>query len=73
VNLNSPIPVRFSADITARLKEVSDNSGIPLSHLVRIATEQYLDQIETSRTVTITLKKPLTPPSPKKKSSGKSA
>ena len=56
VSLNSAIPIRFSADITARLKTVSKNSGIPLSHLIRIATEQYLEKIESSRTVTIPLK-----------------
>jgi hypothetical protein len=56
VSLNSAIPVRFSADITVRLKTVSENSGIPLSHLIRIATEQYLEKIESSRTVTIPLK-----------------
>ena len=38
----SSISVRFSADITARLKAVSDNSGIPLLHLIRLATELYL-------------------------------
>jgi hypothetical protein len=61
VRLNSAIPVRFSADITARLKTVSDNSGVPLSHLIRIATMLYLETIESSRTVTIPLKATPTP------------
>jgi hypothetical protein len=69
VSLNSAIPIRFSADITARLKTVSKNSGIPLSHLIRIATEQYLEKIESSRTVTIPLKG--TPTTHKTKSGGK--
>jgi hypothetical protein len=56
VSLNTAIPVRFSADITARLKTVSENSGIPISHLIRIATEQYLEKIESSRAVTIPLR-----------------
>lgn len=56
VSLNSAIPVRFSHDITDRLKAVSENTGIPVSQLVRTATEQYLQQIESSRTVTVALK-----------------
>ena len=71
VRLNSAIPVRFSADITARLKTVSENSGIPLSHLIRIATERYLETIESSRTVTIPLKGSPTPHKVKAKSVGK--
>jgi len=70
VSLNSAIPVRFSAAITERLKAVSRNSGIPLSHLIRIATEQYLEKIETSRAVTIPLKTTPKPSRGKKKSSG---
>jgi hypothetical protein len=71
VSLNSAIPVRFSADITARLKTVSENSGIPLSHLIRIATEQYLEKIESSRIVTIPLKGSPTSHKVKTKSGGK--
>jgi len=70
VSLNSAIPVRFSADISARLKVVSRNSGIPLSHLIRIATEQYLEKIETSREVTIPLKTTPKPSGGKLKSNG---
>ena len=60
VSLNSAIPVRFSADITDRLKAVSENTGIPVSQLVRTATEQYLQQIESSRTVTVALREKAT-------------
>ncbi|MBK8255613.1 MAG: ribbon-helix-helix domain-containing protein [Polyangiaceae bacterium] len=53
MGLNASIPVRFDRAIAARLKTISENTGIPVSHLVRIATEQYLVKIEESRTLTI--------------------
>ena len=56
MSLNSAIPVRFNEDITSRLKAVSENTGIPVSQLVRTATEQYLTQIESTRSVTVALK-----------------
>ncbi len=56
VSLNSAIPVRFNEDITSRLKAVSENTGIPVSQLVRTATEHYLQQIESSGAVTVALK-----------------
>lgn len=53
MSLESAIPVRFSKDLKARLGRVSDATGVPLAQLVRIATEQYLGQIEAQRSVVI--------------------
>ena len=70
MNLNSAIPVRFSRDIADRLKAVSKNTGIPVAQLVRTATENYLDEIESSRAVKIELREaPVAPRAPKKQSS----
>jgi predicted DNA-binding protein len=60
VSLNTAIPVRFNQDTTDRLKSVSVNTGIPVAQLVRIATENYLKEIEASRSVTVSLRE--TPP-----------
>ncbi len=49
---------------------VSENSGIPISHLIRLATEQYLEKIESSRTVTIPLKGAAMPHHAKRNSAG---
>lgn len=55
MSLNSSIPVRFDRAVKDRLQRVSDNTGVPPAQLVRIATEQYLEQIEKSRSVVIPL------------------
>lgn len=47
--------MRFSEDTTQRLKSVSDKTGVPVAQLVRIATEIYLGEVESSRSVTIKL------------------
>lgn len=73
MTLNSAIPVRFNATTTVRLKIVSEHTGIPMSQLVRIATDQYLEKIESSRAVTIPLReKPSSHPA-MGKSGGKTA
>jgi predicted DNA-binding protein len=51
--LNEAIPVRFSSDITARLKAVSDRSGVAVAHLIRMATEDFLNRVEHSGRITI--------------------
>lgn len=53
VSLEAAIPVRFARDMKARLQSVSDKTGVPLAQLVRIATEQYLDQVEKARSLVI--------------------
>lgn len=73
MSLNSVIPVRFNEAIIERMKVVSDKTGIPLSHLIRIATEQYLEKIELSRAVTIPLRETPAPYQAKKSPRKKSA
>ena len=51
--LNEAIPVRFSSEITARLKAVSDRSGVAVAHLIRMATEDFLNRVEQSGRITI--------------------
>jgi len=51
--LNEAIPVRFSSGITARLKAVSDRSGVAVAHLIRMATEDFLNRVEQSGRITI--------------------
>jgi predicted DNA-binding protein len=51
--LNEAIPVRFSSDITVRLKTVSDRSGVAVAHLIRMATEDFLNRVEQSGRITI--------------------
>jgi len=65
--LDASIPVRFASGIASRLKTVSEKTGISVSQLVRIATEQYLNQIESSRTISFSLGEfSESPPVPKK-------
>jgi predicted DNA-binding protein len=61
VSLNSSIPVRFDQDTTDRLKAISERTGLPLSNLVRMATEQYLDKVEKTGSVNIALKESVVP------------
>ena len=56
VSLNSAIPVRFTQVMTDRLRSVSEKTGVPVAQLVRIATENYLGQIESAKSVTIELR-----------------
>jgi hypothetical protein len=42
--------------MTDRLKSVCEKTGVPVAQLVRIATENYLDEIESSKSVTIELR-----------------
>ena len=51
--LNEAIPVRFSSDLTTRLKAVSDRSGVAVAHLIRMATEDFLTRVEQSGRITI--------------------
>lgn len=51
--LTEAIPVRFTEDVAQRLKAVSDDSGIPVAHLVRIATEDYLNKIDKAGKIEI--------------------
>jgi predicted DNA-binding protein len=51
--LNEAIPVRFSSDLTVRLKAVSDRSGVAVAHLIRMATEDFLNRVEQSGRITI--------------------
>jgi len=53
MGLNSSIPVRFSQSSNDRLKSISTNTGIPVSQLIRIATEQWLFETEKSRSISI--------------------
>jgi len=55
MNLTTAIPVRFNQKTAERLKRVTDQSGIPLAQLVRLATEKYLKEIEASGAVTVRL------------------
>jgi hypothetical protein len=45
--------VRFSEEVAARLKHVSDQSGIPVAQLIRIATEGYLERIQKTGKIEI--------------------
>ena len=56
MSLKAAIPVRFSESQTARLKVVSDKTGLSVSHLVRTATDHYLDQVELAGAVNIEFK-----------------
>jgi predicted DNA-binding protein len=53
VTLTTSIPVRFTEDVSNRLKAISDRSGVPVAQLVRIATEEYLKSIEQTGQITI--------------------
>ncbi len=53
MSLNTAIPVRFSDQTQKRLKSVSEKSGLGISKLVRMATEDYLDKIESSGCISI--------------------
>ena len=53
VSYNTAIPVRFNEVTTARLKKVSENTTLSVAQLIRLATEKYLDEIESSRAVTV--------------------
>lgn len=54
--LNSAVPVRFDKSVADRLKTVSDNMDIPVAKLIRIATEKYLTEVESTRTITIAMR-----------------
>jgi predicted DNA-binding protein len=56
MRLNAAIPVRFSEATFARLKAISERSSLTVSQLIRMATEQYLEQVESSRSVKIDLR-----------------
>jgi predicted DNA-binding protein len=56
VSLNSAIPVRFDEGVIKRIKSVSEQTGITVSKLIRVATEKYLDQVELNGEVNFELK-----------------
>jgi hypothetical protein len=58
MNLNAPVPVRFTERTAARLKAVAESSGIPVARLVRLATERYLAEVESDQSITIPLAQP---------------
>ena len=53
--LDSAIPVRFDEATSARLKSISDRTGIAVSKLVRMATEEWLDETERAGKIQISL------------------
>jgi len=53
--LTTAIPVRFTPETDARLRGVSESTGIPVAQLIRIATDSYLAEIERSGKVTVPL------------------
>jgi hypothetical protein len=57
MNLNSSVPVRFDQVQDARLRAVSQRSGIPVANLIRIAVEKYLDETEASGNLNVPLSK----------------
>ena len=55
MTLRTSVAVRFSEEMHNRLKELSDQSGIPAADLVRRATEEYLKKIQTEGKLTISI------------------
>jgi hypothetical protein len=53
--LTSAVPVRFTATQDARLRAMSKGSGIPVSHLIRMAVDRFLDANEGADHLTVPL------------------
>ncbi len=53
--LNTSVPVRFDKTQTERLRAISDQSRIPVSQLIRMAVDKFLDKSENSGQVEIPL------------------
>jgi|SRR6185503_16765608 len=57
MGLKSAVPVRFDQQTADRLKAIKEKTGVPVAKLVRLATEQWLDEVEKSRSIRILLPK----------------
>lgn len=55
---DAPVSVRFGADITDRLDHIAAQTGIPKAELVRRATVDYLDKVESEGRITIIVREP---------------
>ena len=53
MSFKAAVSVRFDADMDARLKSLSEQSGISAADLVRRATEEYLTRIEQQGAINI--------------------
>lgn len=55
---DAPVSVRFGVDITDRLDHIAAQTGIPKAELVRRATVDYLDKVESEGRITIIVREP---------------
>ena len=53
MNLDTAIPVRFPAETKRRVETISENTGIPVAKLIRIAVDHYLTEIARTRSITL--------------------
>ena len=49
--------MRFDDEMMERLKRVSEESGVKVAKLIRIATENYLCEVERKGEIVLPLKK----------------
>lgn len=56
--LKTSVPVRFGEAQQARLRAVSERTGIGMSALIRMATERFLDEVEAEGEVVVPLNVP---------------
>lgn len=52
---SNPVPIRFGATTRSRLHAVSENSGLSVSDVCRLAVEQFLTETERTGKITLTL------------------
>lgn len=53
MSLKAAVSVRFDPAIDQRLRTLSEETGISAADLVRRATQEYLDKIESAGAITI--------------------
>lgn len=55
VSLKSGMNVRLTPELRDRLSSVAARSGLKASDLIRMAVEQYCDQVESAGVLTVSL------------------
>lgn len=55
MSLTAVVPIRFDVETDARLGRISRNSGLTKADLIRRATEDFLDKIERTGEIKISI------------------
>ena len=53
MSLDAPVSVRFPPSVKSRLTAIAARTGVTEAALIRMATEEFLSHVETTKSITI--------------------